>query len=269
MKNEKKDNTALMTPGFHGDTALDENGRMKGIYVPMAGVSCAYSLIVQDATIKPPPYAVRGSVKLLTPSGQIFKSKARPSVSATARKKEEDPLTRQPPNSIHVQKKSINSHSTNAEDLKQAIIKNSRKLVEENAKYLRSELEKQTRVKELCFALVHQMNTRRYLSSLNERGMATSEDAQHRRELLIKKLADSELGVVGIADITDAMLDRVRKQIGKNWREYFKEAADLLTFALVRKHQFEGNNCFEAYLEAHPEQKKRDTKRRQGLSGAC
>lgn len=258
--------------GFHGDVEL-ENGKMSGIYVLMPGIVCAYS--VYDQTIKnptgsPPPYVVRGSVRLLDSAGHIFKSQAKTtSTNAPPRtadvSNQTDGTASKPFRSsqFHEQKKSVNINSRDGKVICDAIAEKARALIEENASYLFSEVEKVKPVSEMCLALLFRQHLNRYLSNLVERGIAASADAQHTRELLIKKIASSEIGFRPLGEIAEKNLKQLSKEIGKNWRSYFKETAEFTKYVYLRKRDANPKNAFGDYLETHPEKKQMNAKRLQ------
>lgn len=267
--NDHPSSTAISTePGFHGDIEL-KDGHMSGVYVLMPGIICAYS--AHDQTLdhpdgSPPRYAVRGSVRLLDATGHIFCSQATPTLTAAAPKGEvsqaEDGT---PPKSARYrpQKKAVNVAIKDGEAICAAIVEKAQALVEENAAYLFSEVDKAKPVSQMCLALPFRLHLKRYFSMLVERGLALSEDARHDRELRIKKLASGQLGLRPLGEITKSELKQVSKDIGKNWRDYFRETADFVDFLYLRKKDSNPANPFRDYLNAHPERKQMNAKKLQ------
>lgn len=267
--NDHPSSTAISTePGFHGDIEL-KDGHMSGVYVLMPGIICAYS--AHDQTLdhpdgSPPRYAVRGSVRLLDAAGHIFRSQATPTLTAAAPKGEaaqaEDGT---PPKSARYrpQKKVVNVAIKDGEAICAAIVEKAQALVEENAAYLFSEIDKAKPVSQMCLALPFRLHLKRYFSMLVERGLALSEDARHDRELRIKKLASGQLGLRPLDEITKSELKQVSKDIGKNWRDYFRETADFVDFLYLRKKDSNPANPFRDYLNAHPERKQMNAKKLQ------
>ncbi len=267
--NDHPSSTAISTePGFHGDIELND-GHMSGVYVLMPGIICAYS--AHDQTLdhpdgSPPRYAVRGSVRLLDAAGHIFRSQATPTLTAAAPKGEaahaEDST---PPKSARYrpQQKAVNIPSKDGKVICATIVEKAQALVEENAAYIFSEIDKAKPVSQMCLALLFRLQLRRYFSMLAERGVAISEEARHDRELRIKKIASGPVGLRPLGEITASELKQVSKEIGKNWRDYFKEVADFVDFLYLRKHDSNPINAFRDYLNAHPERKQMNAKKLQ------
>lgn len=248
-------------PGFHGDTALNEDGSMSGTYVLMPGVMCAYSAYDQTRTNpngSPPRYLVRGSVRLLDAAGDIFKSQASPALISTYGTTEQADAEAPPQAktvAFHRQTKAINVASKDGDIICKMIEQKARKLVQENARYLFSDVEKAKPISQLCLALLFQLHRKRYLSMLLERGIAASDGARAERERLINKIASSKLGLRPLGDITAKELKELSKELGDHWRDYYKETADYIDFLYMRKHDSNTANAFRDYLTAHPPKK--------------
>ena len=267
--NDHPSSTAISTePGFHGDIELND-GHMSGVYVLMPGIICAYS--AHDQTLdhpdgSPPRYAVRGSVRLLDAAGHIFRSQATPTLTAAAPKSEtahaEDST---PPKSARYrpQQKAVNIPSKDGKVICAAIVEKAQALVEENAAYIFSEIDKAKPVSQMCLALLFRLQLRRYFGMLAERSVAVSEETRHDRELRIKKIASGPVGLRPLGEITASELKQVSKEIGKNWRDYFKEVAVFVDFLYLRKHDSNPINAFRDYLTAHPERKQMNAKKLQ------
>lgn len=258
-------------PGFHGDIEL-KDGHMSGIYVLMPGIACAYSAHVQtldNSDGSPPRYVVRGSVRLLDAAGHVFQSQASPTITATTSKTVNQPKLTDDTPSMHKtvryrpQKKAVNVKTKDSTAICAAIIEKAQTLVEENAAYLFAEVEKAKPVSQMCLALLFRLHLRRYFSMLTERGIAVSEDVRHDRELHIKKIASSAVGLRPLGEITASELKQMRKDIGKTWRDYYKETADFVDFLYLRKHDSNPANAFRDFLNAHPERKQMNAKKLQ------
>ena len=257
--------------GFHGEIELNEKGEMSGIYILMPGIVCAYSAHDQtsdDPDGSPPRYAVRGSVRLLDAAGHVFCSQASPTLTAASKpaaQPEEtgDAVPAKPRTCYRPQKKAINIKTKDGDAICAAIVEKSQALVQENAAYLFSDIDKAKPVSQLCLALLFRLHLKRYFSMLAERGIAASEDARHDRELRIKKIASSAVGLRPLGKIKTSELKQLKKDIGKNWRDYFRETADFVDFLYLRKKDNDPANAFRDYLNAHPERKQMNAKKLQ------
>ena len=115
----------------------------------------------------------------------------------------------------------------------------------------------------MCLALSFRLHLKRYFSALAEQGVAVSENARHDRELHIKKIASSSVGLRPLGDITTSELKRLSKDIGDSWRDYFKETAEFVDFLYRRKQDSNPVNAFRDYLNAHPKRKQMNAKQLQ------
>ena len=261
---------------FLGMKQLND-GVMRGLYqLGTTGYYASYSLSVQKSTDA--QYIIRGTISIRTEDGRVIKiargvqlrnreerrrmrAAARKANRAAKKTKNKEGMPQEDANQMdegkpRAEKFDISGRialqSTDEKACRKAIADKAWALYHQYEDQLNASLRFQ-RTEEMCFQALVNRDGREYINRASK--TPSGQEKRRRRLNKIARLLDD----TPIEKLSERQMSTLCQMLGKNWAEYFKDASELLAYALDKRRDGVGCDPFAAYSERHAPRKKKDS----------